>query len=141
MTPKQEIAQERTDGAEDRTDWAEDRTDWAEDRTDWAEDRTIFAMERTFAGWIRTGLAMVAVALGLHAVFLKFEPTWLPKAVATLFLLASIGTYVAAWGETRKTRERLNRHAAEGQSIVWLTALTVMLSLGTIGIGAVLWLL
>lgn len=127
MTPKQKMAQERTD--------------WAEDRTDWAEDRTIFAMERTYAGWIRTGLAVVAVALGLHAVFLKFEPTWLPKSVATLFLLAAIGTFVAAWAKTRQTRERLDRHTAEGQSIIWLTALMMMLSLGTIGIGAVLWLL
>ena len=73
-----------------------DKNDLAQDRTDWAEDRTILANERTFAGWMRTGMASVALALGLRAVFGSFEPTWVPKAVASGFILTAIMIFWAA---------------------------------------------
>ena len=73
-----------------------DKNDLAEDRTDWAEDRTILANERTFAGWMRTGMAAVAVAIGLRAVFGEFEPTWVAKAVASVFIFAALYVYLAA---------------------------------------------
>ena len=63
-----------------------DRNELAEDRTHWAEDRTSLANERTFAGWMRTGMAAIGVAIGLKAVFGAFEPTWMAKAVASIFL-------------------------------------------------------
>ena len=65
-----------------------DRNELAEDRTHWAEDRTSLANERTFAGWMRTGMAAIGVAIGLKAVFGAFEPTWMAKAVASIFLAA-----------------------------------------------------
>lgn len=119
----------------------DDRIDWAEDRTRWAEDRTLFASERTFAGWTRTGLTAVAVALGLHAVFGVSEPPWAPKAVATLFLVAALVVFVAAWREARASRSRLSSHDVQPQPAFWTTALTVLLSIGTVGIGVVLWAL
>ncbi|WP_410217779.1 YidH family protein [Paracoccus sp. (in: a-proteobacteria)] len=119
----------------------DNRKNWAEDRTDWAEDRTILAVERTFSGWIRTGLATAAVALGLHAVFGPFQPTWVPKAVATIFLLAAQLIFLGAWLENRKSRSRLSSHQARHQPAGRITLLTVLLSLGIAGTGLVLWLL
>ena len=69
---------------------ANDRTDMADERTDWAEDRTIMANERAFSGWMRTGLAAVGIGLGFNALFGKLEPIWIPKAIATLFMVIRI---------------------------------------------------
>ena len=113
----------------------------AEDRTDFAEDRTILAVERTFSGWIRTGLATAAVAIGMQAVFGPFQPTWVPKAVATVFLLAAQMMLLFAWWANRTSRRRLSVHAARAQPAIRVAFLIVLLSVGIWGTGAVLWLL
>ncbi len=84
----------------------------AEDRTDLAEDRTILAVERTLSGWIRTGLATAAVAIGMQAVFGPFQPTWVPKAVATVFLLAAQMMLLFALVGQPHIPRRLSVHAA-----------------------------
>jgi putative membrane protein len=91
---------------------AEDRTDLAEDRTDWAEDRTIMANERTFAGWMRTGLATVGIGLGFNALFEKLEPSWVPKAIATLFIAIGIFIFWAAQRNGCAVQSRLDAHEA-----------------------------
>ena len=77
-------------------------TKWAELRTDLAEDRNIMAMERTFAGWMRTAFAAIAVGIGFQALFGEFEPPWLAKAIATMFILA--GGWLAVSAERRTCR-------------------------------------
>jgi putative membrane protein len=74
------------------------KTKLAEDRTDLAEDRTILANERTFAGWMRTGFAAVGVGLGFQALFNKMEPDWVPKGIATAFLLIAMIVFWTASG-------------------------------------------
>ena len=74
-------------------------TRWAELRTDLAEDRNIMAMERTFAGWIRTSFAAIGIGLGFKAVFGAFDPPWLAKAIATVFILA--GGWLAITAQKR----------------------------------------
>ena len=65
-------------------------TRWAEFRTDLAEDRTVQATERTFAGWMRTAFAALGVGIAFHVVFSDFDPPWLARAIATLFILVGI---------------------------------------------------
>ncbi|WOI56780.1 DUF202 domain-containing protein [Palleronia sp. LCG004] len=113
----------------------------AQDRTDWAEDRTLLASERTFAGWIRTGLTSLVVAIGLQAVFGPAEPTWAPKAVASLFLAASLGIFIAAWVEARANRRAFEARTAEAQPMRRITALSALLSMATLLLCLVLWLL
>tara|TARA_R110001606_G_scaffold54258_4_gene133273 strand:+ start:5480 stop:5884 length:405 start_codon:yes stop_codon:yes gene_type:complete len=91
---------------------ANERTDLAEDRTEWAEDRTIMANERTFAGWMRTGLAAVGIGLGFNALFGKLEPLWVPKAIATLFMIIGIFIFWAAQRNGCAVQDRLNSHHA-----------------------------
>lgn len=124
-----------------RKELAEDRTDFAEERTDFAEDRTVLAVERTFSGWIRTGLATAGVAIGLHAVFGLFQPAWVPKAAATVFLVAAQLIFLGAWLENRKSRRRLSNHTARMQPGIRIAILVALLSLGVIAIAVVLWLL
>ncbi|MEL6585979.1 MAG: DUF202 domain-containing protein [Pseudomonadota bacterium] len=117
------------------------KTDWAKDRTDWAEDRTILANERTFAGWMRTGMAAIAIAVGLRAVFAAAEPTWIPKAVATLFLLAALGIFWAARRQACRAQTRLTTHDATAQPTRLFTVLAATFSLCAVATGAVLWTL
>ena len=74
----------------DTSSHGRDSQDLAEDRTDLAEDRTIMAVERTMASWMGSGMGLIGLALGLRAIFGTFEPTWIPKAMATFFLILAI---------------------------------------------------
>lgn len=65
-------------------------------RDDLAEDRTILANERTFGSWMRTSLACVAIGVGFKGLFPTMEPTWVPRAIATGFLLLAVVVIVAA---------------------------------------------
>lgn len=119
---------------------AENRTELAENRTDFAEDRTLMANERTFAGWLRTGIASAGIGLGFHAIFGKIEPTWVPKIVATTFMVLAILMFYAADRKASQVCERLSAHKAEPVSTVYMTVLAgVMMAGACILIGAV-WL-
>lgn len=122
-----------------KTELAEERTDWAESRTDWAEDRTVLANERTFAGWLRTGMAAVALAVGLRAVFREAEPAWLPKAAATVFLLAALIIFWTARRNAGKAHARLTVHNAEVQKSRTFTLLAAIFTIGAVATGIVLW--
>lgn len=120
MTPKQKMAQERTD---------------------WAEDRTVLAAERTFAGWIRTGLTIIVVAIALQGVFGPAEPTWLPKGVASGFLAAALLVFAAAWSEARVSHRNFSTHDCRVQPMWRVNLLTALLVVATVLTGTVLWLL
>ena len=107
----------------DKEELAEERTAAAERRTDFAEDRTVQATERTFAGWLRTAFAAIGVGIGFHVVFGEFDPPWLAKAIATLFIL--LGVTVAFTAERRAcvSFERLSTHQVdrpETPNIRWM---------------------
>ena len=89
---------------------ADRSTRWAQLRTDLAEDRNIMAMERTFAGWIRTAFAAIGIGLGFRAVFGEFEPPWLARAIATVFIAAGGVLALAAERRACKTLARLDAH-------------------------------
>ncbi|MEM9797513.1 MAG: DUF202 domain-containing protein [Pseudomonadota bacterium] len=126
---------------ESGTDNQSKKTDWAEWRTDWAEDRTVLANERTFAGWMRTGMAAIAIAVGLRAVFNEAEPTWVPKAVATLFILAALTIFYAAWKNSCKGQRRLDTHDTEEQETRTFGLLASIFSIGAVAVCVVLWTL
>jgi len=85
-------------------------TRWAEFRTDLAEDRNIMAMERTFAGWMRTAFAAIGIGLGFRALFGSWDPSWMPKLIATAFILGGGWLAVTAQRRACKTLDRLSTH-------------------------------
>ncbi|QXF12258.1 DUF202 domain-containing protein [Sphingopyxis terrae] len=89
---------------------AQERTDLAQNRTELAEDRTVLAHERSFAGWVRTGMAAVGLGLGFNALFRTMEPSWMPKAIATSFLLTAIYIFVSAERRARTIIAKLEPH-------------------------------
>lgn len=123
----------------DSNDLANERTDLAENRTDWAEDRTIMANERTFAGWMRTGLAAVGIGLGFNALFGKLEPLWLPKAIATLFMIIGIIIFWVAQRNGCAVQDRLNSHHATPVKPNNLRIISGLMGTGAIALIVAIW--
>jgi len=113
----------------------------AEERTDLAEDRTILANERTFAGWLRTGFAAVGIGLAFQILFQAMRPAWVPKAIATAFLLA--GIYVILVAERRATAvlERFDEHKVAELRPVNLRIVAFTAVAATVALIAAIWLL
>lgn len=118
-----------------------DKNELAKDRTDLAEDRTVQATERTFAGWMRTAFAAIGVGIGFHAVFGDFDPPWLARAIATLFIILGITIAFTAARRTSRTFARLSTHDIErprGPALRWMSWAIIV---GALALIAGLWLL
>ena len=126
---------------DDPPDSPDKSTQWAEFRTDLAEDRNIMAMERTFAGWMRTAFAAIGIGLGFRAVFGDFEPPWLARAIATVFIVG--GGWLAITAERRacKTLARLDPHEFEAISTPNFKLMAYALATGSAVLTAGLWIL
>ena len=119
----------------------EDKNQLAEDRTDLAEDRTVLANERTFAGWMRTGFAAVGIGLGFNALFARMEPDWVPKAIATAFLLIAISIFIGAERRACAIIHRLTAHEVKEVRVTNLRLTTIAVTLATLALIAAMWLL
>lgn len=113
----------------------------ARQRTDLAEDRTLLANERTYAGWLRTGFASIGVGLGFHVLFDTMRPAWIPKAIATAFLLIAIFIFVSAERRAAAMNRRFHPHEVETFKLVNLQLITAAVVLAVAGLAAALWVL
>ena len=113
----------------------------AESRLDFAEDRTVLAHERSFASWVRTGLAAIGIGLGFRALFHTLEPDWVPKAIASSFMLVAIIIFVLATRRAMAVRQRLEPHRASALQPVRLRVLATALVITTSALLAAIWLL
>lgn len=118
-----------------------DGPDLARMRTDFAEDRTVLANERTFGSWMRTGFAAIGIGLGFHALFGKIQPLWLPRAIATAFLIIGIIIFVAAERRACVVIRRLHTHQVETVKIAVVRLITIVTVAATLALIAALWLL
>jgi len=113
----------------------------APSRTELAEDRTLLANERTFAGWVRTSIGCIAIGAGFHALFNRMQPEWVPRAIATGFLLLAI---VIAWLSVRRAAavlRRLNPHVVVSARRMNLELIASAVSLGAGALALAIWLL
>lgn len=116
-------------------------TKWAEERTDWAEDRTIMALERTFAGWIRTSFAAIAIGIGFRALFGAFDPPWLARAIATMFIVLAIVFALGAERRACKAFNRLSSHAIDAPKLPNMKFIAWAISLGAALLIVAFWVL
>ncbi|MFN2099084.1 YidH family protein [Altererythrobacter sp. MF3-039] len=122
-------------------DSSKDSNELAEDRTDWAEDRTILALERTFAGWMRTAFAAIAIGIGFRALFGEFDPPWLAKAIATMFISLAIVFAIGAERRACRSFERLSSHAVDSPQLPRLRWIAYSISFGAALLIVALWVL
>lgn len=118
---------------------SDDRQQLASDRTDLAEDRTMLANERTYASWMRTGMAAVAVALGFRALLRSFEPDWVVKLIATVFILVGAAVIWFAYQRARNVSQRLETHEVKSISISRMGWLSATLVVAALALAVVLW--
>ena len=110
-------------------------------RTDLAEDRTILANECTFAGWMRTALAAIALGVGFNALFRAMQPDWIPRAIATAFLLLAIIVIVSAERRAAAVMKRLSTHVVVTAKPINLRLLAAAISIGSAALIAAIWLI
>ena len=118
-----------------------DRNELAETRTSLAEDRTILAHERSFAGWVRTGMAAVGIGLGFNALFKELQPAWVPKAIASTFLLIAIFIFWSAQRRACGILSRLDAHKIRALKSVKIRLMTAALVAATTALLAAIWAL
>lgn len=116
-------------------------TKWAEERTDWAEDRTIMALERTFAGWMRTAFAAIAIGIGFRALFGQFDPPWLAKAIATMFIALAIVFAISAERRACRAFERLSSHDVDSPKLPNIRLVAWSIAAGAALLIVALWVL
>ena len=115
--------------------------DRSELRTELAEDRTVLANERTFAGWMRTSLASIAIGVGFHALSGKVEPSWLPRLIASAFLVLAVLIIVLAERRAAAVNKRLNPHVVEAARRMNLRLFAAIVSIGASAFGLAIWFL
>lgn len=118
-----------------------ERNELAETRTAFAEDRTILAHERSFAGWVRTGMAAVGIGLGFNALFEALQPAWVPKAIASTFLLIGIFIFVSAERRACSILSRLEAHKVRALRPIKMRLMTGALVAATLALGGAIWAL
>ena len=119
----------------------QEKGELGESRVDLAEDRTLLANERTYAGWMRTGLAAVGIGVGFNALFQQMQPAWVPRAIATAFMLLGIAVAVAAERRACAVHERLSPHVIVEAKAMNLRFITWAMALATLALIAAIWLL
>lgn len=118
-----------------------DTSQLAQIRTDFAEDRTMLANERTFAGWMRTGLATIGIALAFNALFGRIEPTWVPKSIATTFLIVAVVVFLGAEHRARTVIAKLHAHSVVTVKLGYLRLVTILTVSATVALIPAIWLL
>ncbi len=110
-------------------------------KMDLAEDRTILSNERTFAGWVRTSLGSIAIGLGFRGLFREFEPQWIPRLIATGFLVLAIAVVWLAVRRSSAVMRRLSPHVVETAQPVNLALMAGSISVGATLLVAAIWLI
>ena len=118
-----------------------DKEELASERTNYAEDRTVLANERTFASWYRTGFAAIGIGLGFNALFNRLEPEWVPKAIATAFVVIGILVFIAAERRACAVLARLHVHQVKTVGIGNLRFFTLAATAAALALIAAMWLL
>jgi putative membrane protein len=124
-----------------RTDDDFDAARAARMRTEFAEDRTVLSNERTFASWLRTGFAGIGIGLAFHALFGRIHPLWLPRVIATAFLLIAVIIFIAAERRACIVIRRLHTHQVETVRIAVVRMITVVTVAATLALIGAMWLL
>lgn len=128
-------------GTDDENQEKDVGTKLAENRTDWAEDRTILALERTFAGWMRTAFAAIAIGIGFRALFGEFDPPWLAKAIATMFIALAIVFAIGAERRACRAFDRLSSHAVDSPKLPNIKWIAYAVASGAALLIVALWVL
>ncbi len=69
------------------------------------------AVERTMASWMSASFGAIGVGLGFRALFGEVEPAWLPRLVASAFMVLAIVMVLSAERRACRAIRRLSSHS------------------------------
>ena len=90
---------------------------------------------------MRTSLASVAIGVGFHALFPRLQPPWVPRLIATAFLLLAILVIVWAARRAAAVMDRLSAHVVVTARPMNLRIFAAAVTLGSAGLIAAIWLM
>ena len=90
---------------------------------------------------MRTAFAAIGIGLGFKAVFGAFDPPWLAKAIATMFILAGGWLAITAQRRACHTMEKLDAHQFEAVSTPNFRVLAYAVAAGSVILTAGVWIL
>lgn len=86
-------------------------------------------------------MAAVGIGLAFNALFEALRPAWVPKAIASLFLLIPVFIFVSAERRARGIIVRLEVHEILALKPVNMRLLISGLVVGTVALGGAIWAL
>jgi len=98
----------------------------------------VLARERSFAGRVGTGMATLCADGGFHALFGSFSLAWVPKAIATIFLLIAIFVFLSAERRACRILDNLDPHNIAVVKPIRIRLLSWALAATTTALGAAL---
>jgi putative membrane protein len=79
------------------------------------------------------------VALGFQALFQQMEPVWIPRSIATAFLLIGAAIFVAAERRACRILARLHSHEVETVRVRNLRIITGCILAAVLALIAAIW--
>lgn len=119
---------------------SKNRSELAEDRTALAEDRTVLAHERSFASWMRTGMAAVGIGIAFNGLFDAIQPRWIPKGIASVFLVIAVFVFVSAERRACAILDALQSHDVRAARRINLRFISYSLVAAATALLAAVWL-
>jgi putative membrane protein len=89
---------------------------------------------------VRTALACIALGVGFHALFQSIRPPWLPRVVATAFLLLAIFLVVLAERRAAAVMRRLSAHVVLTARPMNLRIFAAVIVLGAAALIVAIWM-
>lgn len=86
-------------------------------------------------------MAAVGIGLGFNALFEVLEPAWIPKAIASTFLLIAIFIFVSAERRACGILARLEAHKIKALRPIKMRLMTGGLVVATVALGGAIWAL
>lgn len=117
----------------------QDSQELAEDRTNLAEDRTLMAVERTMASWMGTSMGAIGVGLGFRAIFGEIDPPWVPRTMATFFMILAIIIVQGARTRACKAITRMSSHMVDPPNTKGITFAAHGIALGAVLLTVGIW--
>jgi putative membrane protein len=89
---------------------------------------------------MRTSFGSVAIGVGFHALFGELQPNWLPRAIATAFLLLAIALILLAERRAAAVTRRLSPHMIVTARPVNLRLFAAIIVFASLVLIAAIWL-
>ena len=116
-----------------------DKIDYS--KLDESAQKTLASMPENLKRPNGVALQVIGIGLAFRAVFGEFEPPWLARAIATLFIVAGAALAVAAQRRACRTMNRLESHQFAAASIPRFRLLAWAVVFGSAMLVAGLWVL